>query len=419
LLDTARQDVKVGELMPYLARRRALYGGLILVAVGALAGRYLVLGSLASPYPPLGARILTEIPRIWTVAATWPHVLRLLFFPLDLSVDYSPSVIPIAYGWNATNLLGLVAVLGILGLSFFSWRQGPMGSNRLNARALGWGVVWFVITISPTSNLLFLSGILLAERTLYLPSVGFVAAAAWALLRLWEVRPRLAMAMILLALGFGTVRTWTRTPTWKNNLEVFHTLTSEHPEAGRSQWILGDTYFGMGRFSEGLQAYRNALGMVGDSYNMLVSISRNLIREGYLRAAELLLKRAWDQRPEYGVAPGLLALIYHDQGRYEEAVRAARYSVAQDSTDASKHHVLARSLQALGRLDEAVQAREGAIHNGESEHLEQWVWLAELHLQLGDTARALMALDSARSRVNSDRETRQFDSILTAMGYGG
>jgi cytochrome c-type biogenesis protein CcmH/NrfG len=336
-----------------------------------------------------------------------------------LSVDYSPSVIPIAFGWNAANLLGLVAVLGVLGLAFFSWRQGPMGPHRLNPRALAWGVVWFVITISPTSNLLFLSGILLAERTLYLPSVGFVAAAAWALLRLWEVRPRLATLVVLLALGFGTVRTWTRTPTWKNNLEVFHTLTSEHPEAGRSQWILGDTYFGMGRMSEGLHAYRNALGMVGDSYNMLVSVSRNLIREGYLRPAELLLKRAWEQRPEYGVAPGLLSLIYHDQGRYEEAVEAARYSIAEDSTDASKHHVLARSLQALGRLDEAVKAREGAIQNGESQHLEQWVWLAELHLQREDTTRALMALDSARLRVNTDREVRQFDSILSAMGYGG
>ena len=418
LLDSSKKDLGARELGPYLSGRWPLYCGLVGSAAIILFGRFLVLGSLAKPFAPLGASLLTEIPRIWTVAATWPHIIRLLFFPLDLSVDYGPAVIPLALGWNSVNLTGLFLVLGILVLALASWRRGVLSQDRLSSRAVGWGVVWFVITMSPTSNLLFLSGILLSERTLYLPSVGFVAAAAWALLRLWKVRPRLAPVILVLAVALMSGRTWTRTPTWENNTEVFHTLTSDHPEAGRAQWVLGDSYFAVGRVREGLRAYRVAIGILGGHYNLMVGVSRNLIGAGYDQAAELLLKYAWEQRPEFGVAPGLLAHIYDRQRRYPEAEAAARYSLDKDSTDAVQHHALSRALQAQGRLKEAIDSRRATIRHGESEHVEQWLWLAEIQMELGDTAQATASLDSARLRADSQREGRQIDSVLAAMGVG-
>jgi len=418
LLDSSKKDIRVGELGSYLAGRWPLYAGLVAVAAMVLLGRFLVLGSLAKPFAPLGASLLTEIPRIWTVVATWPHIIRLLFFPLDLSVDYGPAVIPLAFGWGSVNLTGLFLVLGILVLALVAWRRGVLSQDRLSSRAVGWGAVWFVITISPTSNLLFLTGILLSERTLYLPSVGFVAAAAWALLRLWKVRPRLAPTILVVAVLFMCGRTWTRTPTWKNNMEVFHVLTSDHPEAGRAQWVLGDSHFMVGQVKEGLRAYRVAIGILGGHYNLMVGVSRNLMGVGYDEAAELLLKYAWEQRPEFGVAPGLLAHIYDRQGRYPEAEAAARYSLEKDSTDAVQYHALSRALQAQGRHQDAIDSRRGAIRHGESEHLEQWVWLAEIQMELGDTVGAWASLDSARLRVDSTRERRQLDSILAAMGVG-
>lgn len=418
LLDSSKEDLGWSELGSYLRDRWVLYSGMVGIAVLVLFGRYLVLGSLADPFAPLGAGILKEVPRIWTVAATWPHVIRLLFFPLELSVDYGPAVIPIAFGWNPANLAGVLLVIGILALALVAWRKGPLGPGHLSSRAVGWGVVWFVITLSPTTNILFLSGILLSERTLYLPSVGFVAAAAWALLRLWRVRPRLAPIILSAVLVFMGVRTWTRTPTWRNNLEVFQVLTSDHPEAGRSQWILGDSYFAIGQVRAGLRAYRIAIGLLGGHYNLLVGVSRNLINAGYDDAAILLLRYAWEQRPEFGVAPGLLAGIYDRQGLYPEAERAARYSLEKDSTDAVQYHTLSRALQAQGHLPEAIEARKAAIRHGESEHLEQWVWLAEMQRQVGDTAQAWASLDSARLRARSSRERLKMDSVLAAFGVG-
>ena len=200
LLDSSDADFGVRDIGSYLRRRWPLYVGLVLVAGGVLFARYLVLGSVASAYPPFGAQILEEVPRIYTVTASWPHIFRLMFFPNDLVSDYGPAVIPVFFGWNLENMLGVGLVLGTLFFSISAWRKGLMTPDRLSGRTVGWGVVWFVITLSPTSNVLFLSGILLAERTLYLPSVGFVAAAAWLLMALYRERPALAKGIMVAAL---------------------------------------------------------------------------------------------------------------------------------------------------------------------------------------------------------------------------
>ena len=108
LLDGARDNVGVKEALSYVRRRWAIYVSLTAAAALILTARFVVLGSLASPLPPLGARLLQEeVPRIWTVASTWPHYFRLLFFPLDLSADYAPAVIPLALGWTGSGILGL------------------------------------------------------------------------------------------------------------------------------------------------------------------------------------------------------------------------------------------------------------------------------------------------------------------------
>jgi predicted Zn-dependent protease len=339
-----------------------------------------------------------------------------LAFPQDLISDYSPAVIPISLGWGLVNIVGAVMVLSTLVFALFAWRRGLLGPERLSARAAGWGIVWFVITLSPTANIVFLSGILLSERTLYLPSVGFVAAAAWLILRFYQERPRVAVGAVILALSLMGSRSWTRTPTWKNNLEVFNTLIVEHPESGRSQWVLGDTYIQTGQWSEGLRSYRLAVGIIGGHYTLLVEIGKMLMGAGYDRPAELILRSAWDDRPEMGMAPGLLAPLYDRNGRFVEAEEAARATLAVDSTLAVQHHVLSRALAAQGRFAEASQARLAAIRNGEGDHWEQWGWLAELGVALGDTAGAWAALDSARLRGSSPSVSRQIDSFFVGLG---
>lgn len=417
LLDGARRERRtVADLGSMWRDQGLMYGAIVLVAIAVLVGRKLVLGTVADPMPPLGVELLAgDVPRMWTVTQAWPHYFRLLFFPAELSADYSPGVIPLTYGWNPTNLLGLLLAFGALGASIFAWRTGALTRTSLTARCAALGVVWFVITISPISNVLFLSGVILAERTLYLPSVGFTVGAAWLLLELHRERPRVALATIVVILVLMAGKSHYRNQVWSDNITLFSGMLADHPESGRAQWLLADASAMVGNIDQSARAYAIAIGILNGSYPLLIDAGRMLLRHGRTDAAELILKRAWEEHPDRGIAPQVLGVLYHDTGRFEEAVLAERHAVEYyEGADPLSSHTLAQSLAALERWDESIEARLITIRVAKQQHWQQWFWLGEAYAASGDTAQALMSLDSALARTDAGASRSLLDSMRTA-----
>jgi hypothetical protein len=411
LVDAARRRVALGDLGAYVRDRWRPYLVMAVVAGALLAGRYAVLGSIAQPFAPLGADLLVEIPRIWTLAEVWTHYVRLWVFPLDLAADYAPNVIPISFGWHATNVVGALLALCILAMSLVAWRRPEMRPDSATARAAAFGVVWFMVAISPTSNMLFLSGVLLAERTLYLPSVGLAVATGWLVTRLARERPRVAWLVLVLALAAGAARTWTRTPTWRNNQTFFFTMLSEVPHSGRSQWILGDQFVLAGNLSQGLVAYRAAVDILGGHYTVVTQIAQRLMDSGSYGPAERLLLFAWRDAPAFPLAPSLLAWIRAVHGDASGAERWARESLSLYEEDPTRWHLLAWALAARGEWDEARRARERADALGQARFWHQWMYHAYARRETGDTAGALVALDSAWATVTNEPGRRAIDSV--------
>ena len=148
-------------------------------------------------------------------------VARLLVFPLTLRVDYSPSERTAVMSFADPRFLAglLCGVLWGLLLAL-AWKRG----RKLEALGLGWIGIAFL----PVSNLVFPAGFYLAERTLYLPSVGFViAVAAWlARLPLAALRPAV-MALALL----GALRTALRVPVWYNDASITQSILADSPRS--------------------------------------------------------------------------------------------------------------------------------------------------------------------------------------------
>jgi len=412
LLDAARADLSVRDLRRYCAERWRLYLALGLAAGSLLVARQVILGTIANPLGPLGADLLMEIPRIWTVAEVWGNYVRLWVFPMDLSSDYSPNVIPISVGWTLSNGVGISLALGVLALALVAWRTGVMVAGQSAVRVAGFGVVWFLITISPVSNAFFLAGVLLAERTLYLPSVGLAAVTGWMLVRFSRVRPRAAVVALVVILSLAGLRTWTRNPTWKNNEARLNAMILDYPHSGRSQWVLGDAFMEAGQIADGLRSYRLAIGLLDSHYQVMTNFAQTMMAKDLFRGTEGLLVHAWRRDPRFPLAPALLAEIYSVWGRPEEALRLSRVSLAMDDRDPKRSYIVAWALAAQGQFSEAADARDAAIERfGLRNYWQQWVTLAYLDAQTGDSVAASRAFDAALAMDLAAVERTMIDSL--------
>ena len=97
--------------------------------------------------------------------------LQLLFIPLALSTDYYPRYIDVVTFSNPWALLSLIAYLSI---GFYALYRLVKGQKKVHV----YGIVFFLISLSIVSNLVFPIGTNLAERFLFIPSVGFCITIA-------------------------------------------------------------------------------------------------------------------------------------------------------------------------------------------------------------------------------------------------
>lgn len=202
-----------------------------IVGIAYIAVRYVVFqgygpGIVAVAPVFNGATPLTV--RLTAVTAL-SDVARLLVFPLHLQADYSPAertaVTSLA---DARFLLGIAVVAIWLTLLVRAWRRGRI----LEAYGLG----WIAIAYAPVANILFPIGVLVAERTLYLPSVG-LALTAGGLLR--HLRGR-SLALVTGGLfALGGARTALRVPVWRDNLHAARSLLDDAPQSYHTYDVAG------------------------------------------------------------------------------------------------------------------------------------------------------------------------------------
>jgi protein O-mannosyl-transferase len=159
-----------------------------------------------------------------TVLRLVPEYVRLMVIPMQLDADYMPNTITLVTGLTPMVVLGAVLTAAIVAVAVLARRRYP---------AVTFGFVFFAVAISPVSNVIFASGVVIAERTLYLPSVGAAILAGWVVQ--WGVARRPSPVLTLAAAWALTfaARTWTRTPIWHDNKTLTVTELQEQPESYR------------------------------------------------------------------------------------------------------------------------------------------------------------------------------------------
>lgn len=246
----------------------------------------------------------TRMQEIATVLLTWGIYFKLLLFPHPLTHDYYPNEIEIV---NFSNLWVWLVLVGCAVMVCYALK-------KLKARSvISYAVLFFFITFSITSNLLFNIGTFMNERFVFIPSLGFALACAYGLYvmmrtkkeKLWK--PAVALLVIVSSLYGG--KTFARNFAWKDDATLFLTDVKTSSNSIKCNISAGGTMLQIWKKShkerDKIAAYNyleNALRLDKHAINAHLLLGELLFLDGNVDGAYQAYKNATIIDPNYPLA---------------------------------------------------------------------------------------------------------------------
>jgi len=275
----------------------------------------------------------------------WFDSIKLMLWPNPLLTFHSQI--------ETNQWLALAAQLALLGFAFLRLVQKKPG--------LFLGLAFFYLSILPSSRIIgeLDTPVHLAERYLYMPSVGMSIALAFGLG--WLVQKaghKTAVVPILIALMLLTPLTWARNAQWTSNIRL---AQADYNKSGQSGEIL--------------QTLVKSLLLAGDS----------------TRAAALCDQHTDDFEDEWYLAENC-AQVYASLKHFEKAEQAYMSAVLNEGNESSPHYGLAVLYLRMNRRGDAAGQFEQAIATEKQAFMKEYL-AAEMMLRLypSDLARWLEA----------------------------
>jgi tetratricopeptide (TPR) repeat protein len=324
-----------------LVARRVPFGVLAIVGLAYLGARSAVVVGGESGFAPFivfQALELSDRDRILTMVGASTEWLRLLLWPARLMTQYAPQYLDVAQGADAAQIPGLLVLLGTIGLAAACWRRSPITS---------FGILWLIITLLPASNFLVPAGFIIAERTLYLPSLGAMIAVCSALPWLYERfgdrrGAQLAGAAALaVLLALGIARSVSRNRVWHDDATLHAQGVIDAPTSYRAHFQLGVHYFQTGRLAEGETHYRRAIELFPHDPVMAYAFAEQLRVVGRCDAALPIYQWFFAARPDARQGRMGYALCLLQFRRYDEARESALLWMSRGGRPSIGREVLA------------------------------------------------------------------------------
>ena len=244
---------------------------------------------LKNPWAYLASTPDGYIHRYATIIMTFILYFKLLIFPHPLTHDYFYNHVPIV---GISDMWFILSVLVNMGLVIYA----IMGFGR--RQVASFAILYYFITFSIVSNLIFNTGGVMSERFVYMPSIGFCILLAQVLITAKErytvgVSGLTGVMMGILILY--SIKTISRNRDWENNLILIVTDSRTSTNSEKVQSVAGmgiadmaGENFELYRENGTLQKVIDLLGMNEDAS----TVSAPAMKMKLLERAIEYLKRA-------------------------------------------------------------------------------------------------------------------------------
>ncbi|NWU16819.1 TMTC1 protein, partial [Cephalopterus ornatus] len=284
----------------------------------------------------------------------------LLLAPITLCYDWQVGSIPLVESiWDARNLATvlLVLVMALLSLHCIA------AFKKLEHKEVLVGLLFLVFPFIPASNLFFRVGFVVAERVLYMPSMGYCILFVHGLKKLstwlnkWRITVLTLFALLLLLFCWKTVK---QNEIWLSRESLFSSGVKTLPHNAKVHYNYANFLKDQGRNIEAIYHYKTALKLYprhASALNNLGTLTKDVVE------AKDYYRRALQLNPQHNRALFNLGNLLKSQGKKEEAVILLRDSIKYGPEFADAYSSLASLLAEQERLKEAEEVYKAGIEN--------------------------------------------------------
>jgi len=285
----------------------------------------------------------------WRYVITQPYVALLYFqtflWPGGLSADYDLAPF---------KTIGDPRFLTGLGFAMLFTGSAVAALIARRSRVVGFGLLWYVIGLLPTS-LLPMAEVMNDHRT-FLPYIGLIiAAAAVASLIIKErksYRPPIVVAgslSVVLFLCGNAYATNQRNKVWWNNESLWQDVVAKSPGNSRGLMNYGNVLMKKGAYADALSYFRRAQVIAPRYSTLFINIAIAEGANGQLAQAERDFEKALSLAPESPDSHTYYAAWLLKHSRPAEALRLATPAVELAPADIMARDLLLEARMAADR----------------------------------------------------------------------
>ncbi|XP_060530397.1 protein O-mannosyl-transferase Tmtc3-like [Cylas formicarius] len=355
--------------------------------------------------------------------------LWLLLFPCNLCCDWTMGTIPLVESFfDVRNLatLATYCLLVALGMTALT------SENRHQSVVLIISTSLLVLPFVPASNLFFPVGFVVAERVLYMPSMGFcmMIAYGWHTIR-EKLNRKLAWACLCLMLLSHGTKTYLRNWDWENEYTIFMSGLRVNQRNAKLFNNVGHALESRGEFEDALAFFKTAVSVQNDDVGAYINVGRTYnhlkmykeAEEAYLKAKSLLPKAKPGESYQARIAPNhlnvflnLANLISKNHTRLEEADMLYRQAISMRADYTQAYINRGDILIKLNRTKEAQEVYERALLY-DSNNPDIYYNLGVVFLEQGKASQALAYLDKALE-FDPEHEQALLNSAILLQEFG-
>ena len=247
-----------------------------------------------------------------TIFYTFAIYLKLLIIPHPLSWDYYPYHIELVGPGNIVVILSLVFFIAI----------GVYAILKFNKKSIfSYCILFFFISFSIVSNLVFSIGAFMAERFMYIPSLAFCILIAFVLVekagKIFKAKAqhrKTILAILSIVFLLYAIKTISRNTDWKDDYTLYTHDVNVSKNSAKSNNIAGQHY-----------AYK--------ANHTKNAVERN---ENFHKAISLL-RKSIEIHPEYMDAMFYLGNVYYDYNKNLDSTFYYYFKILE--LDSSESHV--------------------------------------------------------------------------------